>query len=203
MDAYVAKPIQPERLFAVLARHCRKNAVPTPGPTAMQEGNGGGATRPDTDEGTDEMLARVAGIPGIDAETAISRLLGRRDLYAQLVRRVAGDARACSPRSTMRGATATATRWPRRSIPPSPSSACWAPTPCSSAASNCSSAGEGTETDADVAGFIDELGALLQRLCDATDVSAGSATANSPGRDAFVAFRILACRCAPLALPRG
>ena len=50
------------------------------------------------------------------------------------------SARACSPRSKTRDVTATATRWPRRSIPPNPSSACWARTPCSSAASNCSNA---------------------------------------------------------------
>ena len=31
------------------------------------------------------------------------------------------------------------------------------------------SIGEGTETDADIAGFIAELGALLQRLCEAVE----------------------------------
>jgi CheY-like chemotaxis protein len=95
MDAYVAKPIQPGRLFAVLARYCRKNAAskdesPTVAPGGSEK-NAPGATPPGPGEGDNEMLVRVSRIAGIDAEMAISRLLDRRDLYAQLVRRVAGE----------------------------------------------------------------------------------------------------------------
>ena len=178
MDAYVAKPIQPERLFAVLARHCRKTTAPMPGLAAAQEGNDGGTARPDTDEGTDEMLARVADIPGIDAEMAISRLLGRRDLYAQLVRRVAGERSGMLP--TLDNARRDGDRHALAETIHSAKSILGM-LGANALQQRCVELqqrfGEGMETDADVAGFIDELGALLQRLCDATDVSAGSATA--------------------------
>ncbi|MDR1935729.1 MAG: response regulator [Candidatus Accumulibacter sp.] len=95
MDAYVAKPIQPKRLFAVLARYCRKDAAPESAAAAPEENDGNESRAPAASanaSGDDELLARLAKIPEIDAEAAISRLLGRRDLYAQLVRRVAGEA---------------------------------------------------------------------------------------------------------------
>ena len=80
MDDYIAKPILPERLFAVLARHCR-------GRGSEVEDRGSEALG----EEEKALLSHVAGIEDLDVEGAIARLLGRRDLYARLVRRVAGE----------------------------------------------------------------------------------------------------------------
>ena len=167
MDAYVAKPIQPERLFAALARYCRPNAAPAPEAPAAAPGgdgkNGGGA-------GEDELLARVAGIPGIDAETAISRVLGRRDLYAQLVRRVAGERSGMLP--TLENALREGDRRTMAETIHSAKSVLGM-LGANALQQRCVELQqrfrEGSETDADMAGFICELAALLQRLGDAVE----------------------------------
>ncbi|MDR2613859.1 MAG: response regulator [Candidatus Accumulibacter sp.] len=86
MDAYIAKPIQPERLFAVLACYCRKGQTAENAPPERP-----GVEKGASGEEENALLAHVAGIEGIDVEGAISRLLDRRDLYARLVRRVVDE----------------------------------------------------------------------------------------------------------------
>jgi signal transduction histidine kinase/CheY-like chemotaxis protein len=90
MDDYIAKPIQPERLFAVLARvrgsGGQGSGIRDQGSDAVDRGS-----EEVFGEGEDALLARMAGIEGLDVEGAVSRLLGRRDLYARLVRRVVDE----------------------------------------------------------------------------------------------------------------
>ncbi|MDR1709756.1 MAG: response regulator, partial [Candidatus Accumulibacter sp.] len=109
MDACVTKPIEPERLFATLAR-CLPEAAAlgerpangnaagrTPGGERPADAAAASPAPGDTEEASeaDEALfARAAAIPGIDAPAALARLLGRRGLYARLIRRVAAEAPA-------------------------------------------------------------------------------------------------------------
>ncbi|WP_263771413.1 PAS domain-containing hybrid sensor histidine kinase/response regulator [Propionivibrio soli] len=83
MNDYIAKPIQANRMFATLARHLPEN-------TAGQRIGEATATDNESTE-TAILLARVADIPGIEVKQALSRMMGRRGLYAQLVRRVTGE----------------------------------------------------------------------------------------------------------------
>ncbi len=68
MNDYVAKPIEPAQLFAALSRHL---------PARMTENAADAA-----------IVAAMAAVPGIDTRLALSRMMGRRDLYARLVRRI-------------------------------------------------------------------------------------------------------------------
>ncbi|MDR0440875.1 MAG: response regulator [Candidatus Accumulibacter sp.] len=166
MDAYIAKPIQPERLFAALARYCGKDAEP-----AQESGHGGcgrGAEFPGEEE--DALPARTAQIPGIDVEGAISRLLGRRDLYARLIRRVAGEA------PDMLSALETARReGDCRAMAETihTTKSVLGMLGANALQERCVELQRqfdaGTWNDAGAAEFISELDALLQRLRDAVD----------------------------------
>ena len=83
MDDYIAKPIDPDQMFPTLLRHL---------PPAKPSQAAGGEKRQAADAGeTETIVAALAMIPGIDAASAISRLLGRRDLYAKLARRIVAE----------------------------------------------------------------------------------------------------------------
>ena len=91
MNDYVAKPIEPNRLFSVLARHLPKTAAPS-SEAAVQSADAAGKRAPDgCSGGTEAIVARLAGIPGIDVARGISRMMGRHDLYVQLACRVAAE----------------------------------------------------------------------------------------------------------------
>lgn len=87
MNDYIAKPIHPGRMFATLARHLQAvSEHPPAGPAEARK-----ASRAADPVGDDSLLAALAGIPGIDVAQAVARMLGRADLYCQLVRRVAAE----------------------------------------------------------------------------------------------------------------
>jgi signal transduction histidine kinase/CheY-like chemotaxis protein/HPt (histidine-containing phosphotransfer) domain-containing protein len=165
MDAYIAKPIQPERLFAVLARYYRKDARPAREPRHDAEPASGEG------EGKEDALPdRVARIPGIDVEGAIARLLGRRELYARLVRRVANEAPEML--STLEKARREGDcRVMAETIHAAKS--VLGMLGAGAMQQRCvelqGQLGEGTGSDAGVTEFISELDALLRRLRDAAE----------------------------------
>ncbi len=65
MDDYVAKPIDPDELFAALARRVRRQAPP-PAPAAP--------------------AGDLPAVPGLDAALGLKRMRGRRDLYLEMLR---------------------------------------------------------------------------------------------------------------------
>ncbi|MDR0440922.1 MAG: response regulator, partial [Candidatus Accumulibacter sp.] len=157
MDDYIAKPIQPERLFAVLARYCRRKTAPDAVP-----GHDSGTPIREDDA---RLLARVAGIDGIDSESACARLLGRRDLYAQLVRRFVAEGPG------MRLAIENAHRNDnhRATVDAIHSVKSVLGLLGAGALERCCVTlqqhfAQGTQNDNEVADFIEELTALLQRL---------------------------------------
>jgi CheY-like chemotaxis protein len=91
MDDYIAKPIDPNQMFPTLLRH-----LP---PTVPSQVTGGEDRRtagapPTADADADEseaIVAALAMIPEINAASAIARLMGRRDLYAKLARRIVAE----------------------------------------------------------------------------------------------------------------
>jgi CheY-like chemotaxis protein len=81
MDDYIAKPIDPKRMFSTLARHCAPlaEAMATE-PAAAEEG-----------EDAWRLVASLAGIPGLDTEQGLACVMGRADIYAKLARRIAWE----------------------------------------------------------------------------------------------------------------
>ena len=82
MNDYIAKPIHPDQMFSTMARHLPAVAETPSGkhmpPLSIQNGN-------------EEILARLAQIPGVEVAQAVSRMMGRQDLYAQLACRVSAE----------------------------------------------------------------------------------------------------------------
>ena len=97
MNDYIAKPIHPDQMFSTLARHLR--AVPATRSTAGLVGGtpvaktaeGRRIVVPAGLDGREEIFVRLAEIPGIDVVQAVSRMMGRRDLYVQLACRVSAE----------------------------------------------------------------------------------------------------------------
>ena len=84
MDDYIAKPIDPNQMFPTLLRH-----LPA---TPAGQASGSQEQQPAADANENEaIVTALSMIPGIDAASALSRLMGRRDLYAKLARRIVAE----------------------------------------------------------------------------------------------------------------
>lgn len=89
MSDYIAKPVDPNQMFPAILRHLQK--MPTSqrlghdanSPTAVQH--------LPIEADADTILDALVMIPGINVAAAVSRMMGRRDLYAKLVCRVAAE----------------------------------------------------------------------------------------------------------------
>ncbi|MBS1155147.1 MAG: diguanylate cyclase/phosphodiesterase & domain with sensor(s) [Proteobacteria bacterium] len=86
MNDYIAKPIHPDQLFTTLARYLLVRPAPEEASNPGKNASPGPHSAKD-----DAILAGLAGIAGIDVEQALARMLGRRDLYAQLACRIAAE----------------------------------------------------------------------------------------------------------------
>jgi two-component system sensor histidine kinase/response regulator len=85
MNGHIAKPIEPQVLWQALARWVRPSRRP-PAANAGDAGTGQEAGRP-----------LPAGVPGLDVEAGLRRVLGKQALYAQLlVKFLAGQRQACA-----------------------------------------------------------------------------------------------------------
>lgn len=106
MNDYIAKPIHPNQMFATLARYLPAASLSV-SITAVSGAEicSKKKASDDADRAGDEaILAELAKIPEINLEQAVSRMMGRHDLYAQLVGRVVAE------RSDMVGKLETALR---------------------------------------------------------------------------------------------
>ena len=86
MNDYIAKPIHPQQMFATLSRHLAMRPR-----TQTVTAAAGGQTNPSATDKNERLLTSLADIPGINITQAITRMLGRRDLYAQLACRIAAE----------------------------------------------------------------------------------------------------------------
>jgi HPt (histidine-containing phosphotransfer) domain-containing protein len=134
------------------------------------EGHEDGKTKTSPSAADETLLASVAEIPGIDADAAISRLLGRRDLYARLIRRVVDE--GPDRLTTLETARHNADR--RAMIETIHTAKSILGTLGADALQQrCVDLqrrfDEGTETDAELAGFMGELNALLRHLHDTAE----------------------------------
>ena len=88
MNDYIAKPIDPMQMFPTLLR-----LMPplTEAAEAEQQVSGGEAGVASEACADTTLMARLAAVPGLDVSGAVQRMMGRRDLYARLARRVAEE----------------------------------------------------------------------------------------------------------------
>ena len=94
MNDYIAKPIHPDQLFSTMARYLVDVPV-----TVSLAGNPAGTdgmvgNRPlrfDDRGGCEMLLVRLMRIPEIDVPQAVSRMMGRQDLYVQLACRISAE----------------------------------------------------------------------------------------------------------------
>ena len=84
MNDYIAKPIDPNQMFPTLLRHLPESAAQVPGHDDRRRA-------PPLPADVDAIIAALAMIPGINVEEAVSRMMGRRDLYAKLACRIAAE----------------------------------------------------------------------------------------------------------------
>ena len=89
MSDYLAKPIDPYQMFPTLLRHLPATSAPLP----LQPVHHDRRTAQPLPTGgdVDAILAALAMIPGINVTDAVSRMMGRRDLYAKLACRIAAE----------------------------------------------------------------------------------------------------------------
>ncbi len=91
MNDYIAKPIDPERMYATIARWLPVASLPTPAvantiaPACITS-----ASAPQAQH-DDAILQALKQIPDLDIDLGLTRMLGRVDLYLKLVRRVVGE----------------------------------------------------------------------------------------------------------------
>ncbi len=88
MSDYIAKPIDPNQMFPILLRHLPVAPKPQE-PAHVLEQQAPVRNVPGNDVET--MLAAVARIPGVNVTEAVSRMMGRRELYAKLVVRFVAE----------------------------------------------------------------------------------------------------------------
>jgi len=102
MNDYVSKPIDPDRLRAVLERWVGPRRTPHPAPLPAARGEGthdGGAVQalPASPRRGEAGAQRAPGevfpalMPGVDTEAALRRLMGNRNLLVQLLRGFASE----------------------------------------------------------------------------------------------------------------
>jgi len=87
MNDYLAKPIDPQQMFPTLLRHLPES----PAPQAPGHDDRRPAPPLPARADVDTIVAALAMIPGIKVEEAVSRMMGRRDLYAKLACRIAAE----------------------------------------------------------------------------------------------------------------
>ena len=85
MNDYIAKPLDPAQMFAALIRHLPQAPALATGPW---EAAPSAAVNTSTSASQEAILVGLALIPGIDVSSAVSRMMGRRDLYAKLAYRI-------------------------------------------------------------------------------------------------------------------
>ncbi|SDG66954.1 response regulator [Propionivibrio dicarboxylicus] len=111
MNDYIAKPIDPEQMFPTLIRHLLNvGGLPDASVEHRAAAGGSPAALAPTAEG--ERIAAIAGISGLNVTQAVSRMMGRQDLYVRLVSRMAverGDRPAEILRAWARGEIETTT----------------------------------------------------------------------------------------------
>ncbi|MCX8087581.1 MAG: ATP-binding protein [Rhodocyclaceae bacterium] len=78
MNVYLSKPVDPEKLFAVLLRWLPDKG--TNQPPAAASGATGPASSPD-------LLAKLSAIPGLDVQAGLSRMAGKLSRYHELLQR--------------------------------------------------------------------------------------------------------------------
>lgn len=90
MNDFIPKPIDPELMFATLARHLPAGATLPASPASEEHAPAAGAA--DAAQNTAfAALAALAAVPGLDSEQGLARMMGRTDLYVRLIRRVATE----------------------------------------------------------------------------------------------------------------
>jgi len=87
MNDYLAKPIQPDLLFACLKRHLDVRG----GIKVAEILRPAAAISDSLDQDDEHAFSALSGIPGIDVAQAVSRMMGRRDLYVRLARRLVDE----------------------------------------------------------------------------------------------------------------
>lgn len=87
MNDYLAKPIQPDLLFACLKRHLDVPEARKEADILLPEVASGDSLAP----GDEQAFSALSAIPGIDVAQAVSRMMGRRDLYVRLARRLVDE----------------------------------------------------------------------------------------------------------------
>jgi len=96
MNDYIAKPIHPDQMFSTMARHLpaapeARLALRAVG-VAVSETVAGKRIPPlSNGNGNEEIVSRLARIPGVEVVQAVSRMMGRQDLYAQLACRISAE----------------------------------------------------------------------------------------------------------------
>jgi two-component system, sensor histidine kinase and response regulator len=86
MNDYITKPIDPEQMYATIARWLPANTTLATPP--------GAELQPEpADTGSDDavIIAALKEVPDLDVDLGLARMLGRNDLYLKLARRVATE----------------------------------------------------------------------------------------------------------------
>ncbi|MEC5388008.1 response regulator [Uliginosibacterium sp. H3] len=108
MNDYITKPIDPEQMYATIARWLPANttlsvapsaqlqvAAPEPAADTVQDNEP--VEPPDKLSDDASIISALTLIPELDVDLGLARMLGRHDLYLKLVRRVTAE-RADAPR---------------------------------------------------------------------------------------------------------